>query len=63
MRTTFSNKKLSVSRVCLEFGYCRDAYYKLEHRLRSKTSTELQVLELVKTQAQTSTQGGRKKGV
>ena len=61
MRTTFSNKKLSVGRVCLEFGYCRDAYYKLGHRLRSKTSTELQVLELVKPRRKLQPrEGGRK---
>ena len=61
MRTTFSNKKLSVGRVCLEFGYCRDAYYKLEQRVRSKTSTELQVLELIKPRRKLQPrEGGRK---
>jgi len=50
-----------VGRVCLEFGYCRDAYYKLGHRLRSKTSTELQVLELVKPRRKLQPrEGGRK---
>ena len=61
MRITFSNKKLSVSRVCLEFGYCRDTYYKLKNRLRSKISTELQVLELVKSRRKLQPrEGGRK---
>lgn len=61
MRTTFSDKKFSVSRVCLEFGYCRSAYYKLEHRFRSKINTERQVLGLVKFRRELQPrEGGRK---
>jgi len=61
MRSTFINKKLSVSRVCLEFGYCRDAYYKLEQRLRSKTGIEDKVLKLVKSRRKLQPrEGGRK---
>ena len=61
MRTTFSNKQLSVSQVCLEFGYCRDAYYKLERRNRSKAGIEFQILDLVKHRRKLQPrEGGRK---
>jgi len=61
MRTTFSNKQLSVGRVCLEFGYCRDAYYKLERRIRSKEYTEAQILDLVKQRRKLQPREGGKK--
>lgn len=61
MRTIFSNKQLSVSQVCLEFGYCRDAYYKLERRNRSKAGIEFQILDLVKHRRKLQPrEGGRK---
>ena len=61
MRTTSTNIKLSVSRICLEFGYCRDAYYKLEQRLISKTGIEDKVLKLVKSRRKLQPREGGKK--
>ncbi len=45
----------------MEFGYCRDAYYKLERRNRSKAGIEFQILDLVKHRRKLQPrEGGRK---
>lgn len=52
---------LSVKRVCQEFGYCRDSYYKLKKRDQAQRITIQEVLSLVKQRREIlPREGGRK---
>lgn len=57
----FIIKTLSISKICSEFEYCRDSYYKMERRILSRKDIESKVIELVNVRRKLQPrEGGRK---
>lgn len=53
--------KASVSEICSAFGLTRDAFYKLQKRLKKKESVSDHVLELVKEERKEQPREGTRK--